>query len=224
MIKESKIITFLKIPQESAICWPSIFRVVFPKNMADTENNSSDTENNSSDTENNSTSVLSLEVTQEQRDAIYHFFSHSGWEFKEVQNDQDQVNNEEICDDYSFHGNYFIEQNENFEEYAYCLCRPCITNEGNRQLWWESENHDAHERNSHLRKDKYKRFWTNLFHRGIWDDPRYKQRKREALRRDLRRRKFVYHRRDIMPKCVVGLVRQWYPNPPGQDYMGHMWE
>lgn len=30
-------------------------------------------------------SILSLEVTQEQKDAIYHFFAHNDWEFKEVQ-------------------------------------------------------------------------------------------------------------------------------------------
>jgi hypothetical protein len=26
-----------------------------------------------------------LEVTQEQKEAIYHFFAHNDWEFKEVQ-------------------------------------------------------------------------------------------------------------------------------------------
>jgi hypothetical protein len=30
-------------------------------------------------------SILSLEVTQEQKEAIYHFFAHNDWEFKEVQ-------------------------------------------------------------------------------------------------------------------------------------------
>jgi hypothetical protein len=30
-------------------------------------------------------SILSLEVSQEQKDAIYHFFAHNDWEFKEVQ-------------------------------------------------------------------------------------------------------------------------------------------
>jgi hypothetical protein len=35
-----------------------------------------------------------LEVTQEQKEAIYHFFAHNDWEFKEVQippnNDQNR--------------------------------------------------------------------------------------------------------------------------------------
>ena len=53
-----------------------------------------------------------------------------------------------------------------------------------------------------LRKSDYACFWTNLFHRNVWQDPRYLVRKRAALRQDPRRRNYVYHRRDLMPKCV----------------------
>jgi hypothetical protein len=70
----------------------------------------------------------------------------------------------------------------------------------------------------------YKRFWTNLFHRNVWQDPSYLVRKSAALRQDTRRRNYVYHRRDLMPKCVLVLVRSWFPNPPYVPYMGHMWE
>ena len=91
-------------------------------------------------------------------------------------------------------------------------------------MWWETENQIPHERNSMLRKSDYKRFWTNLFHRNVWQDPRYLVRKRAALRQDPRRRNYVYHRRDLMPKCVLVLVRSWFPNPPNVPYMGHMWE
>ena len=93
-----------------------------------------------------------------------------------------------------------------------------------RQLWWETDNQIEHERNSQLRKEKYKRFWTNLFHRGVWKDPRYLEQKREVLRRDFRRNKYIYHRKDLMPKCVIELVRHWYPNLQDKEYMGHMWE
>lgn len=165
-------------------------------------------------------SILSLEVTQEQKDAIYHFFAHNDWEFKEV---QIPSNNNQSRDD-SGEGDYFIEQNDNFDECLHCFCRPCITNERNRQLWWETDNQIEHERNSQLRKEKYKRFWTNLFHRGVWKDPRYLERKCVALRRDFRRKKYIYHRRDLMPKCVIELVRHWYPNLQDKEYMGHMWE
>ena len=57
-----------------------------------------------------------------------------------------------------------------------------------------------------------------MFHRGVWKDPRYLEQKREALRRDFRRKKYIYHRRDLMPKCVIELVRHWYPNL--QDKIG----
>lgn len=173
-----------------------------------------------SNPESDSTSVLSLEVTQEQRDAIYYFFTHNEWEFKEVQNCQNNGENSPDISD----GDFFIEQDENDDECEHCLCKPCITDERNRQLWWETENQIEHERNTHLRKEKYKRFWTNLFHRGVWKDPRYLERKRNALDRDFRRKKYVYHRRDLMPKCVIEIVRQWFPNLPDKDYMGHMWE
>lgn len=31
-------------------------------------------------------------------------------------------------------------------------------------------------------------------------------------------------KRDIMVKCVMNFVRQWFPNVAGIPYMGHMWE
>jgi hypothetical protein len=49
-------------------------------------------------------------------------------------------------------------------------------------------------------------FILNLFHRGVWKDPRYLEQKHEALRRDFRRKKYIYHRRDLMPKCVIELI------------------
>ena len=103
--------------------------------------------------------------------------------------------------------------------------KPCITNEQNRQLWWETENHPSNQRNTGLRKDKYKRFWTMMFHREVWKDPRYLAEKTRVLQRDRRfRNNFEWHRRDIMPKCVLELVREWFPNPLGVPYLGHLWE
>ena len=70
----------------------------------------------------------------------------------------------------------------------------------------------------------YKRFWTMLFHQNVWRDPRYVERKQRALQQDPQRRKLTYHRRDLMPECVVDMVRLWLPNPSEQPYMGHKWE
>ncbi|CAC5426768.1 unnamed protein product [Mytilus coruscus] len=105
------------------------------------------------ETVNNSRPVLSLEVTQEQREAIYHFFANNDWEFKDISGENASVEKNE-----SNEGDFFIAHDENSDECPNCLCRQSITNERNRQLWWENENHPEHERNAYLRKDKYKRF------------------------------------------------------------------
>ena len=63
-----------------------------------------------------------------------------------------------------------------------------------------------------------------MFHRRVWDDPRYKRKKQLALQSDPRFRRYVWHRRDIMPNCVLTIVHQWLPKPQGAPYMGHMWD
>ncbi|CAC5411150.1 unnamed protein product [Mytilus coruscus] len=92
------------------------------------------------------------------------FFAHNDWDFKEANSDKNKVNDSESNEHSE---NYHIEQDQESSECPYCLCRPCITDEQNRQLWWENENCAPHEKNSFLRKDKFKRFWTNLFHRRV---------------------------------------------------------
>ena len=58
-----------------------------------------------------------------------------------------------------------------------------------------------------------------LLHRGIWNDDRYVVMKADAMSRDPRRQRYDWHKRDIMPKCVVSLVRHWFPNPRGFPYI-----
>ena len=53
---------------------------------------------------------------------------------------------------------------------------------------------------------------------------RYIVMKADAMSQDHRRQRYDWHKRDIMPKCVVSLARHWFPNPGGFPYMGHMWE
>lgn len=177
----------------------------------------------------NPKSILALVVTPEQKETIYQLFNHYDWEYNEVSvQDQVEISSGNILSSDVEGGTdveqFTVEQESDAEECQYCLCRPCITDESNRQLWWETENVEPHKRNSALRKEKYKRFWTNLFHRKVWKDPRYIERKKQALSMDLRRSKYVYHRRDLMPKCILELVRFWFPNPPNLPYKGHMWE
>ena len=93
------------------------------------------------------------------------------------------------------------------------------TNEQNSQLWWHANTEEPHLRNSGLRKEHYKLFWTMLLHRGVWNDDRYIVMKVDAMSRDPRRQRYDWHKRDIMPKCVVSLVRHWFPNPRGFPYI-----
>lgn len=118
------------------------------------------------------------------------------------------------------------DQAEDHEECPHCFQRPCITNEEvNRQLWWLKESQPPSLANSAKRKKMYRNFYSMLYNQHAWRDPRYLQRKQEALERDKgRKKKFMWHRRELMPNCVLKLVRGWLPNPAGVPYMGHYWE
>ncbi|KAK3084789.1 hypothetical protein FSP39_019086 [Pinctada imbricata] len=176
-----------------------------------------DTEGNESHSEK---FKVSLMITEEQKSRIFELFEENDWEIEEVPESQDTAPMEVD----SGYEPFRIPQDDNSTECVYCFCKPCITDERNRQLWWETENHAARQNNHALRKEKYKSFWTMLFHRGVFLDPRYMAIKEEALKRDPRRRNLLWHRRDILPKCVLEMVRSWFPNPVGVPYMGHMWE
>ena len=93
------------------------------------------------------------------------------------------------------------------DECKFCLCRPCITPERNWQFSWEQQNEAPNLRNSGLRKVKYQRFWTMIYHHDAWKDPQYLAEKLKALQADPRHQKYEWHRRNIMPpKCVLSLV------------------
>lgn len=79
---------------------------------------------------NETSSILSLEVTQEQKEAIYHFFAHNDWEFKEV---QIPPNNDQNRDD-SGDGDYFIEQDDNIVSVDHALQMREIDSFGGRQI------------------------------------------------------------------------------------------
>ena len=176
---------------------------------------------------------ITLHVSEEQVDTISHLFSHYDCNFNEIsrivaensgssaetvlnRNDvacQTTPETETVDNNDDAFQEYHIPQNPEEQESRFCLCRSCITDEQNRQMWWENENQAPSRRNFALRKERYKR-----------KDPRYQAEKLKALRADLRQRKYEWHRRDIMPKCVLSLVRQWFPNPDGVPYLGHLWE
>lgn len=59
--------------------------------------------------------------------------------------------------------------------------------------------------------------------RYAWNHPRYQAKKAEHFNRDEEVENIVWTQREIMPECVLSLVRDLYPNPPGRPYMGHKW-
>ena len=165
---------------------------------------------------------ITLEVSELQETVIKGLFDHFGWDYQAtIHIDQGQIGNTLQHHQYIAHAN-LIPQNPEEPECPHCLCRPCITT--NHQGWFRLDPARPHILNSRRRKTCYKKFWSMLLHRGVWVDARYLMRKGAALNLDPRYRNFVYHRRDIMPDCVVKNVRNWYPNPGSIPYMGHMWE
>ena len=103
-------------------------------------------------------------------------------------------------------------------ECPFCYCAPCITDEKNKQFWWPIDNDAPHSGNTSKRKKLYQRFWGMLCNCGAWHDTRYLTKKAE------RRGDFTWHKREIMPECVINKCREWYPNPQQTNYMGHKWE
>lgn len=169
----------------------------------------------------NERSLLTIRVTQEQKELISAMWAHYDWDL-DIVADQRHEDIPEVQGD----AGYPIPPDNDQEECPYCLCRPCVTSEDHRQAWWE-EVHTPHPGNHKRRKPIYKRFWVMLANRGAWSDPRYLQRKTISLNSSLQDYVMVgpgLHPRDIMPECVLKTVRSWLPNMPSQPYMGHKWQ
>ena len=81
-------------------------------------------------------SVLSLRVTELQRETIMALYNHHDWTFDEIELPEVNVSQE---DQAAYQMNFQIQQDAGRDECPYCLCRPCITDESNRQLWWPTE-------------------------------------------------------------------------------------
>lgn len=103
---------------------------------------------------------------------------------------------------------------------VHCFCDPCVT--GNPQAWL-GNGQNPHPRNSGIRKRIYKKFWKLMNDRNAFSCPHYIQKKSRMLARDEVDEYVVTVAREIMPDCVLSVVRGLYPNPPSQPYMGHKW-
>jgi hypothetical protein len=70
-----------------------------------------------------------------------------------VQNNTDQstqTNNDNVANetDEDDNSEFAIPPDTSQEECQYCFCRPCITNEQNKQMWWHDRAEAPHQRNS----------------------------------------------------------------------------
>ena len=114
------------------------------------------------------------------------------------------------------------------EECIYCFLRPCVTT---HRQGWLGAGRAASLANRVTRKTLYKQFWSVMEHRGAWYDPRYMGKKEAAILETDQEEHIVWTTgpkarqsvREIMPECILKLVRGLYPNPPGVSYMGHIW-
>lgn len=166
------------------------------------------------------TTRVTVRLSEEKLAAIQALFAYNDWSWDpDDESDQEYPVTEHRP---------IIPPSDGHFECPDCFCRPCVMSDQNRQLWWPERCREGSQKNKHHRKALYKKFWTMLCHRGLWQDERYLARKSVAVRIDSRHRRFVWqshaYKREIMPDCVVRQVREWFPNLPSQPYMGHLWQ
>ena len=186
---------------------------------------------------NNEKIIISLSVSSEQKDKIFSYIEKEGWNLNTllVNNTEEHGNDAKIEPVSGTVDNVDSEMPlaspnpaiahcsvpRTGRECQFCLCAPCVTEK--RQQWMERSN-PPRPKNNEIRKEKYKSFWKMILIRGGWDDPRYVQKKDIALGiPENNRRNWLPQQREIMPDCVVALVREKYPNPKNIPYMGHKW-
>ena len=182
-------------------------------------------------------SVMKINVTNEQREAIRQFFGHFDWTLEEI-TDSDVPENNDVGNN-NDNANTDTDREENSDPVtqhddddtqdgavghipddvcAHCFCNPCVT--GNPQAWL-GNGQNPHPRNSGIRKKIYKK--KLMSDRNAFNCPQYLRKKARMLARDQIDDSVVTVSREIMPDCVLSVVRNLYPNPPSQPYMGHKW-
>jgi len=160
-------------------------------------------------------SKITMYVTDEQRKELLTFLQNKNWD---VEMEIEETATAMPVAEAAYVPPPMPQHAEGVAECPLCLCSPCIINEQNKQLWWPANNRPPHNLNSHERKLLYRRFWAMLYNCGAWKDVRYIERKVAARRGDC-----TWHKRELMPECVVQQCRNWLPNPRNQPYLGHKW-
>ena len=183
--------------------------------------------------ENNDQLVLSILVTEEQKETIQALFNHNNWDFIETNKtpEAEQSVSGASSNGESVQGHADnIQPAETFQESdlsdsdndtcEHCFCSPCVT--VNEQSWL-GNGRAPHTKNKKSRKIRYKKFWSMLDRRNAWRNKRYLKKKETLMKMHNLEADVVRIQREIMPECVLDLVRSRYPNPAGEPYSGHCW-
>lgn len=188
-------------------------------------------------------SVFAVSVTRSQQDALEQFMLFNDWEIEKVeihvqcsQNNADSiVSKEPVCVQACMPAPNQLDREQcpqsaalgpaiqpvpGTDECPHCFCQPCVTAVRQR---WLGQGQTARPGNNDIRKNRYKKFWKRMNDRHAWADDRYLAKKAAAQGGDIENHAWLPSVREIMPDCVLELVRELYPNPKGQRYMGHKW-
>lgn len=103
-------------------------------------------------------------------------------------------------------------------ECQFCFLNPCVTARG---LQFVGAGQNASDKNSGIRRTKYRQYWNVVNNLGGWNDPRYITTKVERANGG---EWAVKHKREVMPICVLKQLRTLYPNPKDKPYMDHKWD
>ena len=173
-------------------------------------------------------------INHEQKDAVQQLFESNGWpwnvEVTDVCKTESTAHSSRLDDiprsplalPLNWRPTFPLPDSRGSEsaECEFCFCVPCVTT--SRQSWLGT-GQSAHRRNSGIRKKMYRKFWSMLEMRNSWRHPAYLQKKSAVMERDGVDESVVEVLREIMPDCVLLLVRELYPNPVGVPYLGHKW-
>jgi hypothetical protein len=171
--------------------------------------------------------VFAIRVTREEREALEYFMHFNEWDIERVNlegadRNEGASNNEDVPvqPEVPVEPQPIVQPIPGTDECQFCFCQPCVTT---RRQQWLGQGRPPMAGNNLLRKKKYKNFWTMMTRRGAWTHPRYLHKKAAAQGADENNVAWLPEVRDIMPDCVLNLVRGLYPNEKGIPYMGHKW-
>lgn len=149
-------------------------------------------------------------LSQEQIQAVSALFQQNNWDLAVIETPGEEPGPElpqaDIPQQGEHHSSFVTVQDPDAPKCPHCFCSPCITSERNRQNWWGTGQNKPARNNRTPRYQAYSNFWTMMYHRNVWESEDYKKKKADVLQVEYTQ-PVTFHKRDIMPECVLNLVR-----------------